>query len=143
MSPTKHCAKCEADLPLDAFTKNRAKKDGLNHACRVCHSGYTKAHYVANKAYYVAKARRNSAPVRKLIVEFLAWLKDVPCADCNKKFPSVCMDFDHVRGVKTLNLSRAQHNWWIIEQIQEEVMKCEVVCANCHRLRTWRRRGRS
>jgi hypothetical protein len=46
------------------------------------------------------------------------------------------MDFDHVRGDKLLNVSRLRNGrlaWW---RLLAELKKCEVVCANCHRIRT-------
>ena len=65
--------------------------------------------------------------------------KDVPCADCGGHFPPECMDFDHVRGDKAFNLSRG---WGLsVSAILEEIAKCDVVCANCHRTRTKVRRA--
>ena len=66
--------------------------------------------------------------------EFLYWLKDRPCADCGFSFNPVCMDFDHVRGEKRFNVATSLYLSW--QRLCEELMKCEVVCANCHRLRT-------
>lgn len=60
--------------------------------------------------------------------------KDVPCADCGGKFPPVCMDFDHVRGTKKFNMAKAVHR--SLKAIDEEIAKCDVVCSNCHRIRT-------
>lgn len=68
--------------------------------------------------------------------DYLANLKDVPCADCGQRYPFFVMDFDHVRGEKKFNLSRVAsvgHSWAVII---EEAAKCDVVCANCHRIRT-------
>lgn len=63
--------------------------------------------------------------------------KDRPCADCGKSYPAYVMDFDHVRGEKRFMLSRAA-NWagGGLELVEEEIAKCDVVCANCHRVRT-------
>ena len=74
---------------------------------------------------------------RRKIKEFIDNLKSVPCMDCGNTFPAVCMDFDHVRGSKIFNISSA----WIysFDKILEEIEKCEIVCANCHRIRTSRR----
>lgn len=70
---------------------------------------------------------------------FVLWLKVLPCMDCGKFFPPVCMDFDHRPGTeKKFNISggaclrRA-------EAFQDEIMKCDLVCANCHRIRTQNR----
>lgn len=68
-------------------------------------------------------------------------LKSVPCADCGGTFDPVCMDFDHRPGTKKVTcvayLVRGAR-----ERFLEEVAKCDVVCANCHRLRTKKRRSR-
>lgn len=62
-------------------------------------------------------------------------LKDKPCMDCGNKFPPICMDFDHVRGKKVANISKLARAGKIDEALKE-IEKCDLVCANCHRLRT-------
>src|SRR4051812_11892532 len=49
-----------------------------------------------------------------------------------------CLDFHHTRGVKVINLSEAINRGWGKERILEEVAKCDVICANCHRKETFR-----
>jgi formate-dependent nitrite reductase cytochrome c552 subunit len=72
--------------------------------------------------------------------EVLDQLRSVPCADCGGRFAQCSMDFDHrdpstkVMRV-TLMVGRAG-----IDRILAEVAKCDIVCANCHRLRTFERR---
>lgn len=63
--------------------------------------------------------------------------KNKPCTDCKNKFPSVCMDFDHVRGHKVAGVSKLLARSW--EVIKQEIAKCDLVCANCHRIRTMTR----
>ena len=63
--------------------------------------------------------------------------KDRPCADCGVQYPYYVMQFDHVRGEKKFNLGGGWNN--SIEAIQEEIAKCDVVCANCHAERTYQR----
>jgi hypothetical protein len=65
-------------------------------------------------------------------------LKDKACADCGVKYPPCVMEFDHVRGVKrycigTKTIGRPD--------LGDEIAKCELRCANCHRLRHARERG--
>jgi len=62
------------------------------------------------------------------------------CADCGYKAHSAALDFDHVRGVKRYALAR--NFLRKLEDVLEEIKKCEVVCANCHRVRTAQRRNR-
>ncbi len=70
-----------------------------------------------------------------------AWLntqKDHPCLDCGGRFPPCAMDFDHVRGNKSWTIGQlfnAKES-----RVLEEISKCDLVCANCHRIRTHNRR---
>lgn len=81
------------------------------------------------KAKTAARKRRHT--------QILAKIKDVPCADCGQKYPHYVMDFDHVSGEKCFTMGHAR--CLSIERLLEEVEKCEVVCSNCHRERTFRR----
>lgn len=75
--------------------------------------------------------------------------RSVPCADCGGTFDPVCMDFHHVRGEKQFAITHYRlvtcpPGVTKVEQIKQEIAKCEVICANCHRLRhkgrVWRRK---
>jgi nucleoside 2-deoxyribosyltransferase len=72
---------------------------------------------------------------------FLVEQKTKPCIDCGF-IPIVPeqMDFDHVRGTKTVEVTRLAAQGKSNERILEEIEKCDLVCANCHRLRTSKRR---
>lgn len=65
--------------------------------------------------------------------------RDTPCADCGETFPAAVMHWDHLPGhekvdaVSTLLRSRTR------TLVLEELAKCELVCANCHAIRTSRR----
>lgn len=68
--------------------------------------------------------------------EALDKARSAPCADCGKTYPIICMDFDHLpQHPKAFNLST---HWKTLQhsEIMQEVAKCEVVCSNCHRIRT-------
>ena len=76
--------------------------------------------------------------------EFLAqYLKDLkeknPCMDCKISYPYYMMDFDHVRGTKQANVAELI-NTLSKKRLDEEIAKCEVVCSNCHRARTYLRK---
>ncbi len=61
------------------------------------------------------------------------------CADCGYNADSVALDFDHL-GEKNFNISMSKRT---VQAILQEVATCEVVCANCHRIRTKHRRNGS
>ena len=60
--------------------------------------------------------------------------------DCKNRFPVCAMQYDHVRGEKSDNVSTmvAEGREWSV--IETEIAKCELVCANCHAIRTMERR---
>lgn len=76
------------------------------------------------------------APAIRVAIDKTNNLKaSTPCADCGNKFPAICMDFDHLRDkVEEVSRMVADGEQW--ETIASEIEKCEIVCANCHRIRT-------
>lgn len=62
-----------------------------------------------------------------------------PCMDCGQYFPAVCMDFDH-RDPKQKRFSISNDIARLWEKTLEEIAKCDLVCANCHRIRTHNRK---
>jgi hypothetical protein len=81
-----------------------------------------------------ARRQRRIAQNQSLVTE----LKRQPCTDCGQTFPPHVMDFDHV-GVKTGLISKFVYTV-STARLRAELASCEVVCANCHRDRTQRRR---
>lgn len=71
--------------------------------------------------------------------DFVNSLKDgKPCADCGEPHPYWRLDFDHREG-KTRTVSRLKLGSYSQGRIFEEVVKCDLVCTRCHRLRSWKR----
>jgi hypothetical protein len=82
-----------------------------------------------------ASVIERTASRRREIRDMLRKRKDVPCTDCGQRYPHYVMDFDHV-GEKTINPAQIASRGWGNERIEAELARCEVVCANCHRIRT-------
>jgi hypothetical protein len=57
------------------------------------------------------------------------------CVDCGYANHPVALDFDHIIGTKLFDPSRSP----TLSAALDEIKKCEVVCANCHRIRTYER----
>lgn len=64
------------------------------------------------------------------------WLDNHPCVDCGY-VDWRALEFDHVRGVKRSDVTTMVQNGLSWKTIQEEIDKCDVRCANCHRIRTF------
>jgi hypothetical protein len=91
-----------------------------------------------NNSDYVIKIRKQSNERSKVIKKFLAEYKiKLGCKDCGYNKHHVALDFDHVIGKKKINICLAKS----ISQAKREIEKCEVVCSNCHRIRTYMRRS--
>lgn len=69
--------------------------------------------------------------IEKFLVEYLLFH---PCVDCGHDDIRV-LEFDHVRGKKLANISRMVFQK-SLEKVKQEIAKCEVRCANCHRIQT-------
>lgn len=69
-------------------------------------------------------------------------LKRNPCTDCGRTFDPEGMDFDHVKGKKTASVAHLCAKG-AAKKLEEELKKCELVCAVCHRIRTKKRRKKT
>jgi hypothetical protein len=91
--------------------------------------------YLENRQRVVDKKTRKKARLRALVRA----AKSRPCSDCGVEYPYYVMDFDHVTGDKVMIISDLVQRG-ATTKLLRELEKCEVVCANCHRVRTWQRR---
>ena len=85
------------------------------------------------------RIRSRRTTIRTYIQEYK---QSKPCHDCKENYPYYMMDFDHL-GDKDFNISNFQNYTEKIEIIKKEIEKCDVVCANCHRIRTYSRSVKS
>lgn len=93
-------------------------------------------YYAANREREIERVTRRQ-PATKA---FLRKLREVPCADCGERFAGHQMDFDHRDpSEKGFNICSSRAALKSREQLLAETAKCDVVCANCHRIRTRRR----
>lgn len=128
----KICSKCNLTKVTEEFPRNSSSKDGFGKCCKPCQRLYVNGHYLKNKDYYKNKAKNHSKAMRKVVLEH----KDYPCTDCGVSYPYYVMDFDHVQGKKKSNIAHMSNGSYSKEEILNEIDKCEIVCSNCHRIRT-------
>lgn len=90
--------------------------------------------YQANKAKHHERVRatekKRRDKVRQLVREYKG---DRGCSRCPEHRPA-CLDFHHVGDDKEFNVADALRNGYGIPRIMAEIAKCEVICANCHRV---------
>ncbi len=129
------CVRCKRLLPISDFARYG---DGRQSYCRSCKKKYDAAWYRTNKA-------RRQAKVKADRVTHVEWLDSLqagqPCADCGCSYPPYVMEWDHLPGsVKTLVIADTRRAAFSRKRILDELANCELVCANCHRERTFMRR---
>lgn len=90
---------------------------------------------------------RKKANLRKLKVrlrarEFIKRYKAfVGCSACGIKNPIV-LEFDHVRSKdKKYDVSSANMKSCSIQKLKQEIRKCDVLCSNCHKIKTYNERN--
>ncbi|HEY2714992.1 MAG TPA: hypothetical protein VGI73_02095 [Solirubrobacterales bacterium] len=135
----RRCGRCGETKSIEEFAWRRKLKGQRDNYCRPCRADYKQEHYAANRQRYIdaAQARRRTV-VAKRIGLLLDYFADHPCKDCGETDPLV-LGFDHLRD-KEFSISKGlvDRNW---QSVLDEIAKCEVVCANCHRRRTAKRGG--
>ena len=96
-----------------------------------------KRHYENNKDLYKERAVEHTKKNRKKLREYINYIKaTTSCADCGKYYPPYVMDFDHLRD-KKFNIGNL--DFTSLSVLENEILKCEIVCSNCHRIRTHNR----
>jgi hypothetical protein len=117
---TKICCRCGQEKPIvDFYLKSR----------------------LGTKRHPYCKACSANAPERIRAKEYAYnYLMSHPCVDCGESDP-VVLEFDHVKGKKTNDVSVLIARGKPLDVIKNEVEKCEVRCGNCHRRKTARQRG--
>ena len=136
----KQCVACKVELPESKFSR---KGEGYQSRCKKCFAAYHRIYYQKNKALYMAKNRRNKNRQRTRLKAILLAVKQQPCQDCGGVFHPWVMELDHREGsIKLAAVGNLVGRGCTDERLCAEISKCDVVCANCHRMRTYHRRQR-
>ena len=133
---TKICPKCKIEKSLDAFPKNKARKDGVGSYCLECTKEYSKQPERAkeNKKYQKSYRRARRDNLREWLDSYKS---ELSCEECGENHPA-CLEFHHVDpDTKVDHISRMIRDRCNIDQLKAEIAKCKVLCANCHRKEHW------
>jgi hypothetical protein len=149
----KTCKLCGETKPISDFYLNKkyhGKGEKYLSSCKKCVIERSRQSYLRRRESVCSKLKtlkvdnpdrwvetRDAA--RKRRDDLAISLKSgKPCVDCSGIFHFAAMDFDHIdpntktlHGHSLLSFSKAK--------VAEEIKKCELVCANCHRIRTYNR----
>ena len=121
----KTCIRCEVEQPLEEFTVDKGSPNGRRRhsVCRSC----------------AKLSRRERA--KALIDEVTTFKLAKGCTDCGYADHPMALHFDHRPGERKL-FNVATGVWgYSPKKVWDEIAKCDVVCANCHAIRTGERMG--
>jgi hypothetical protein len=152
---SKICSKCREEKPFSEFFRSKKHSSGRKSWCKLCCRNYYEENREpsreAGKRWYASNKQKQKEACHKRYkyntengLNILGWLLsmygDTPCMDCDVAFPWRVMEFDHrpeeqkVFGIAAKNALLASPE--TIAEVAKEIAKCDLVCANCHRLRT-------
>ena len=112
---TKICTKCSKELPItDFYWRNKAK--GVRRSdCKYCHCNWVKEKYKEKK--------QDIEEIKNTLT----------CKKCGDNRPYV-LDFHHLKSKeKKEEISKLLSSNASWETIINEMEKCIILCANCHR----------
>jgi hypothetical protein len=137
----KQCTVCKITKSYTDFYFRDRSAGRLHSQCKECYKtkriGFMEEHYAKYGDEYRTRAR-----IRKMVQKsdrqekITRYLKDKHCEVCGISDIRV-LDFDHLdQKTKKFSIARGLNNGWAWDVILEEIQKCRILCANCHRIRT-------
>ena len=133
------CGVCRLTKPEGEFNWRRKGRGQRDNMCRPCRAAYKQAHYEANKQRYIETATQRRRRVgEERMAMLLEYPREHPGVDCGEDDVLV-LEFDHL-GDKLFSIGAGFRDR-SLQAVLDEMAKCEVVCANCHRRRTAARGG--
>lgn len=123
---TKVCTSCNQELPIEKFKMRGGRQSETRYS-------------MCNRCLYVKYTR---PLVEQKTKEIHKYQVAKGCADCGYNAHPASLEFDHLPGTeKKFNIGE-EIGSYSREKLWEEIAKCDVVCANCHNIRTANRRNR-
>ena len=128
---TKICSKCKRELPFDNFRWKNKSENKKHSQCKDCEKQADKEYYLRNGER--RQAVRDRANIQKINNSILVEnVKSKGCAKCGELRTHV-LDLHHVDPEGKINTIAHMIKSASEETLIQELNKCIVLCANCHR----------
>ena len=112
---TKICTKCGKEKSIEDFHWRNKEKGTRRSECKECHNNHMKKDYIKKK-------------------DFVNVAKECGCQKCGYNKCLDALEFHHINPAeKDYAIAQMTHDHRTQEQIENELKKCIVLCANCHR----------
>ena len=120
----KRCHRCDTVKPSEEFSKNRARKDGLQTYCKSCMSSSYKK---TKKEYRTAYRARMKWWLR-------LYKNSHGCQKCFGDFDTEQLDIHHVDPkIKEIDPGKMPRQRWSVKRMLQELEGCKVLCKACHK----------
>ena len=147
------CSTCLIAKETSDFFYRNKNTNKLHAQCKTCYTTKRREtwrdHYHKYGSSYRKRAVERTKGIRNdLRQRMLEYLQDKTCVVCGINDVRV-LEFDHVnRATKSFSIARALTNTFSWSRILEEIAKCQILCANCHKIKTanesnWYKKGKS
>lgn len=134
----KICSTCKEEKDYNSFHVLKKGESKLRASCKKCNGKRCQDWHNKNKEQVNVRSKKNREARNELARAFIInHFKQNPCAECGDKNLMV-LEFDHL-GDKEFTIAKLLQSSALVSTIKKEVEKCEVVCASCHRIRTYTR----
>jgi hypothetical protein len=99
---------------------------------------YMRGWYQRNKATHISYVRCRD---EKIDAWFKEYKSSLSCLECGESHPA-CLEFHHLNPEeKKFSIGRKERRK-SLKSLQDEIAKCRVLCANCHRKEHWKQRNK-
>lgn len=95
------------------------------------------------KLYHMVKSAKHRKQLHTVLEELHLYKEKHGCADCRNHFPHYVLEFDHKPEFHKIDVVYRVLRTYGEKAAWAEVAKCDVVCANCHKIRTYTREQES
>lgn len=131
----KKCDGCKNIKEDKDFAFKEKAKNKLQPLCRECNKIKSREYYYSNQEKHkkITTQRKKKVILENRKLLYNHYLNN-PCVDCGEKDPMV-LELDHQRD-KDMPVSTAVGRGWSKQRVINEIAKCVVRCANCHRRKT-------
>lgn len=133
----KQCTKCLTNKSSDTDNFYKRKNGSLESTCKECSKKRTAKVYLSNRVHHMAVSTASRNIRQNISREYIfQYLKDHPCVDCGQS-NVLTLEFDHTDPIDKKNtISKMMCQGDKLDNIKKEMSKCEVRCANCHKIKT-------
>lgn len=127
---TKTCCDCDQQLPLDNFSFKDKARGKLQSRCKSCYNAYNRQYYAGGEK--TKQKARTIANAKSMRARYQDWKSTQSCKVCGEG-AAECLDLHHINPAEKDDALQRIVSFGSWRRVEEEIAKCIVVCANCHR----------